>query len=543
MGAVNLLFVALTALAISMAITPGLMRLAPRLRMVDMPDARKVHAHAIPRVGGLGIIGGALTAVLFWVPAQPWLASYVFGSVVLLVFGAADDSLGLGHYAKFIGQIAAAAAVVYVGDIWVAHLPFVAGAISPDIGKPFTIFALVGLINAINHSDGLDGLAGGEVLMSLGCIGYLAHAAMYTTGLLAFVAAVAGGVFGFLRFNTHPARVFMGDAGSQFIGFSLGVLVVLLTEKANPSLSMALPALIVGLPIVDILAVFGQRVLGGMNWFRATRNHIHHRLLDVGFQHHEVVIIIYSVQALLVGSALLLAYEADATVVAAYLAVCGSLFALITTAERRGWRWRRHRVAESSAPGGRLAPRLRRLALRFVRVTVPVFLVASSIAVTKVSPDFAFTAVAVLALALASLALRTAREADWLLRLALFCGAASVVYLGPAAGDSGSVVGVVQDVYLIVLALAIAIAVRYGTGQGFSTTPLDVLLVITVLAAGALGFRDPGSSDTAALLLRLAVLFYGCELTVSGAGRPTRASEWSLVSVALVLLVKIFAIA
>ncbi|MGB0128494.1 MAG: MraY family glycosyltransferase, partial [Rhodocyclaceae bacterium] len=197
----NLLFVALTALAISMAATPSLMRLAPRLRMVDMPDARKVHAEAVPRVGGLGIVGGALAAVLFWVPEQPWLASYVFASLVLMAFGAADDSLGLGHYPKFIGQIVAACAVVYGGDLWVAQLPFLVDPLAPSVGKPFTVFALVGLINAINHSDGLDGLAGGEVLMSIGAIAYLTHG-LDVVGMLPFAAAVAGGVFGFLRFNT-----------------------------------------------------------------------------------------------------------------------------------------------------------------------------------------------------------------------------------------------------------------------------------------------------------------------------------------------------
>ncbi|MGB0129516.1 MAG: hypothetical protein WBP72_17885, partial [Rhodocyclaceae bacterium] len=135
-------------------------------------------------------------------------------------------------------------------------------------------------------------------------------------------------------------------------------------------------------------------------------------------------------------------------------------------------------------------------------------------------------------------------DGGWLLRLALFCSAASVIYLGPANAGAGTFAAMAQDAYLIVLAAAVAVAIRLGAGQAFSTTPLDVLLVIAVLAAGFLGFRDPGSSGMAALLLRLAVLFYGCELAVSGMGwRRRRANALSVLGVAFVLLVKVFATA
>src|SRR5262249_9548681 len=158
-------FALFTALAISMALTPVMIHLAPRLGMVDLPDPRKVHAVAIPRVGGIGIVVGALASILLWVPLQPWIVAYLLGSLVLFAFGILDDSMELGHYVKFVGQLVAAAAVVYGGDLWVSQLPFVSEPVGPQIGKPFTMFALVGMVNAINHSDGLDGLAGGESLL------------------------------------------------------------------------------------------------------------------------------------------------------------------------------------------------------------------------------------------------------------------------------------------------------------------------------------------------------------------------------------------
>src|SRR5262249_553564 len=148
---------------------------------------------------------------------------------------------------------------------------------------------------AINHSDGLDGLAGGETLLSLFGIAYLAYLAQ--DPMLALMCfAVLGGIFGFLRFNTHPARVFMGGAGSQFLGFPLGPFVVALRTQSSPGLSMALPLLLLGLPVIDILAVFYLRATSGMNWFRATKNHVHHRLLELGFDHYQAVVAIYALQ-------------------------------------------------------------------------------------------------------------------------------------------------------------------------------------------------------------------------------------------------------
>ena len=262
-----------TALAISMALTPVMIRIAPRIGMVDMPDPRKVHAVAVPRVGGIGIVLGALASVLLWVPLQPWIAAYVFGSAGLFVFGALDDALELGHYVKFVGQLIAVAALVYWGDLWISHLPFFADEVGPDIGKPFTMFALVGMINAINHSDGLDGLAGGESLLSLGCMAYLGYLAG-GADFVVIVGAVAGGLIGFLRYNTHPARVFMGDAGSQFLGFTIGVLLVYVTQVAYPTSSAALPLLLLGLPLADILGVLFQRIRGRMHWFKIGRAHV-----------------------------------------------------------------------------------------------------------------------------------------------------------------------------------------------------------------------------------------------------------------------------
>ena len=197
---------------------------------------------------------------------------------------------------KFIGQLLAAIIVVYYGEIYVHHFPFLGTEELPEyIGQPFTVVAIVGMVNALNLSDGLDGLAGGEALISLAAIAYLAY--QFDGAIaIAVAAATIGGIFGFLRFNSHPARIFMGDAGSQTLGFVLAVLAVYLTQQVNSLVSPVVALLLLGLPIIDSIVVFYLRARRGDSLVVAAKDHLHHRLLALGFYHYESVMIIYSIQ-------------------------------------------------------------------------------------------------------------------------------------------------------------------------------------------------------------------------------------------------------
>src|SRR5690606_10685143 len=138
---------------------------------------------------------------------EPLLQSFVIGAVTLFLFGMWDDAKQLSHWVKFVGQFFAAGLVVYYGGLWVERFPFLDGPMPAVIGQPFTVIAIVGVINAINHSDGLDGLAGGESLLSLIVMGFLAYIVSDNFAVM-LCSAVAGGILGFLRFNTHPAQIF-----------------------------------------------------------------------------------------------------------------------------------------------------------------------------------------------------------------------------------------------------------------------------------------------------------------------------------------------
>ena len=524
----NYLLAFFIAMLISVAITPLMIQLAPRLGMVDLPDPRKVHSSPIPRVGGIGIVVGTLIAVLVWVPMDSRMYAYVFGSVVLLAFGMWDDSRELGHYVKFVGQFIAVVVVVYYGHTFVHVLPFSGlKPVSAAFGKPFTVFAMVGMINAANHADGLDGLAGGLSVLSLIGIAYLALPV--NGGLIVTMAVAAlGGVLGFLRYNTHPARVFMGDGGSQFLGFTLGFLAVVLTQNVNTVLSPALPALFLGLPIIDILAVFAQRVYHRMNWFRASKNHIHHRLLELGFNHHEAVVIIYSIQALFVVSAIFLRYQSDWLIASLYLGVCTLIFTLLTLGERHRWRAHRNQsrinlqtVIDLFDRYGLLADRPAKL----ITVAIPVLFLFVSLYAARVPHDFGVGASLCAILLAAQLAFST-QPGSIVLRAINYVTASFIIYLD----DRYTIMRIpqlatVEMVYFLVLATAIGLAVRYTKDANFRTTPMDYLVLFVVLSAGILTHDRVHQAELGAMAMKLAVVFYGCEIITS-----RMKSRWNILN-------------
>lgn len=532
----------ITALVLSMTIIPIMARIAPRVGMIDRPDPRKVHAKAIPRAGGVGIVLGALIPIALWLPLDDLFGMYVFGAVVLLIFGVWDDRRELGHYVKFIGQIIAVVPVVYYGGLQVTHLPFMGLDTLPDyIGKPFTVFALMGMINAINHSDGLDGLAGGISLLSLGCMIYLALSGDGDSVAIIALATI-GGVFGFLRYNTHPARVFMGDGGSQFLGFTLGFLAVYLVEHANTALSAALPALILGLPIVDILAVFVQRVYHGMNWFRASKNHIHHRLLQLGFDHYEAVVIIYSAQILLVVGAILFPYESDLLILSAYVVICSSIFVFLIVAEKTGWRAHRSNHVSKLTnviQAIKLHKLFKSLPIGFVTVVVPVYFIAISI-LAKTVPRDVSTLSAILGLILfVYIIFRRASRNSIVVQAIVYIAAAFMVYLGSTPIDGGTSLSWVRTAelaYFAVLAFVIGIIIRYGNIAEFKTTPLDYLVIFIVLFAGFLLQKLPDKAFLGPMAVKLVILFYSCEIIFT-----RTAIKWYVFSVPVFLSLSIIA--
>lgn len=530
----NYLFPIVTATAISLAIVPAMVRLAPSLGMMDKPGERKVHKVPIPRVGGWGIVLGALVPVIIWVPFSDLIIAYVSGSLILLLFGALDDRREMGHYTKFIGQFAAVIPVVTYGGLYVQIFPFLEQPLPQAVGVPFTVIAMVGVINALNHSDGLDGLAGGEALLSLGGIVFLSYQADSAFAMIITLAAV-GGLLGFLRYNTHPASVFMGDGGSQFLGFTLAFLAVVLTQRIDTSLAPMLVLLLLGLPIVDIITVLSKRIRSGMNWFRATKNHIHHRLLELGFVHQESVVIIYSVHTLCVLSAIALRHKSDWVIAVVYLTICGLTYSILGFAENSGWR-----ISKEDRPVGFgqavsavrhtflvVAPR------RFLDVVIPAYLVVGSLLAKDVPRDFGVAAGVVFLLMVVE-AVFTQAHRSIIRRALVYMTATFVIYLQldyPQAVQSW--ISLARMSFFFLMAASVFTAIRFSPRRRryeFNYTAMDYLMAIIVLITVVYSYFELHNDSIAFFVAKLVVVLYACELMM-----VEKRDRWNVLTISSLL--------
>ncbi len=314
MPLLNSFYIFMTALFAALIIVPFLRMWALDQGSLDLPDERKLHDTPMPRLGGIAIFLSFLLAIIVYVPVTPVVRGFLAGGLIIFITGLVDDLTELSAKRKFVGEVAACLVAIGLGDLWLSNLGNLFGfgeIILPIwLGVPFTVFAVVGVINAINLIDGLDGLAGGVSLMAL--------AAFFPLGLIdgdqqviMLTAALAGGLLGFLKYNFYPARIFMGDAGSLTIGFVLGFLAVLTTQQSTSTISPMVPLMILGLPLLDTIWVMTRRILLRESPFSPDRTHLHHKFLDLGFEHRFTVVIIYTLTFFWACSALLLRTAPD----------------------------------------------------------------------------------------------------------------------------------------------------------------------------------------------------------------------------------------
>lgn len=504
--------------ALSLAIIPVMVRLAPALGMMDRPNERKVHGTPIPRVGGWGIVLGALIPIVLSLPMDRLMYLYIFGALVLLVFGSLDDRLEMGHYMKFVGQLLAVIPLVIFGDFYVSHIPILNIDMGPVLGMPFTIVAMVGVINALNHSDGLDGLASGEAMLSLGAMLYLAYLEG-AGGTVIFILAIIGGLLGFLRYNSHPATVFMGDSGSQFIGFTLAFLAIWLIQGVNPSFSPAVVLLLLGLPVADILVVLKKRATGGSNLFLATKNHVHHRLLNLGFVHQESVVLIYSVQTLCVLAGVILRYQPDWLIVMVYLGICALVFFGLTFAESQGWRASGN--TKVTAFGQAVSYFRRRLLVvaprKFLDFALPAFLVAGALSVREVPFDFGVMACIVVVLMLILPWIEEGPR-SLLHRGLIYIAATFVIYLQlyyPAWSNLEPWIDHARLAFFVLVGLSVLVAVRFSPRRRkyeFEPTGTDYLMVVAIFVTITYTTLGQTGATFAHLILELVTVLYACEL-------------------------------
>lgn len=310
----------LIAFITAYVITPYTIRLSKKVGALDVPkEKRKIHNKAMPRLGGLAIIIGFIVSIIYLLIAMSVEQSidlfgpdnYIYkliglflGIIVLSIFCFFDDWKGIPAYIKLIGQLISAIVVVFSGiridSINISHLnTIINGNIVLNI---ITVIWIVGITNAINLIDGLDGLSAGIGVIS--CFSLLMIFSLNSSPLISIllITALAGALVGFLPFNFNPAKTFMGDTGSNFLGFCLAIISILGTAKTYTAIVLIAPLLVFALPIFDTSFAIIRRVIQQKSLkaiFKADRGHLHHKLIDKGYSQKQAVLILYGISAIL----------------------------------------------------------------------------------------------------------------------------------------------------------------------------------------------------------------------------------------------------
>ncbi|MEM5780308.1 MAG: MraY family glycosyltransferase [Lawsonibacter sp.] len=319
----------LAAAVVALISTPVVRSLAFRVGAVDVPkDNRRMHNHPIPRMGGLAIFFGFLLSVLIFLPLSEQLRGMLLGTAIIVILGILDDIYALPAKPKFLVQIVAALFAVLAGNriFILSNLNIFSSDPYWELGWlsiPISVLWIVGITNAVNLIDGLDGLACGVSTISSMTLLVIALT-VSEPEVAILMAALSGASIGFLPYNLNPAKIFMGDTGSTFLGFVLATVSIQGLFKFYTIISFAVPFLMLGLPIFDTCFAILRRVSKGQSPMSPDRGHIHHRLIDMGFSQKQAVAVLYVISAILGLSAVVLTTSGVVKAMLFLMALCAA---------------------------------------------------------------------------------------------------------------------------------------------------------------------------------------------------------------------------
>jgi len=515
---------------------------AVKLKFLDIPNERKIHTSPIPKVGGVAMALGMVIPVVLWAPANKFVTSVILASWIIVVFGIIDDFKDVNYKIKFSGQIVAALVVIFWGGVKIHTLGGILwpGYVLPDIiSIPLTLVVIVGVTNAINLSDGLDGLAGGICLLSFICLGYLCYRQGFQEPII-FSVAIMGAIIGFLRFNTYPASIFMGDAGSQLLGFLFISLSLGLTQNGS-NLNPFLPLVLMGLPILDTITVMTERILAGRWPFHADKKHVHHKLLSLGFYHSESVLIIYACHAFFVTVGFMFRMYSEWSLLVLYVLFSAAAMFTLRIAGKKGWYRKRHQFLDTVIKG-----RLRilkdrnvfiKVAFQASQIMFPVILVVACFIPENI-PDYVSLLSAFL---LGITLLYRFVKADWrpiLVRIPFFLSMPFIIYLSEdrVADWVPPQFLEVYNLAIVALVILILLTLKFSRRQGFRSTPMDFLILFIALVVPNLPDEHIQSFHMGLIAAKTIAMFFSFEVMV-GELRKDLHKLVPYVMIALVIVV------
>jgi len=313
---IRLLAAFFTSFALALTMTPFAMQIAPRIGAVDIPkDGRRMHTKAMPRFGGMAIFIGTMASLIIYAGTHEKMIPVIIGGTLIYILGIIDDLKNLPAKFKFLYQ-AGVATLMYAMGLRITLITNFFGEGALHFGDVVcflvTVIWIVGITNTINLIDGLDGLAAGLAAIASLSIAYVAYIHGDKYGMLVVCLAmlcVAGSCIGFLPFNFHPAKTFMGDGGSLFLGFMLAVMAVVGPLKQATVIAVVVPVIVLGIPIFDTAFAILRRVASGRPIMEADKGHLHHRLMDSGFGQKRAVLMLYGISAIMGMAAVLVSRE------------------------------------------------------------------------------------------------------------------------------------------------------------------------------------------------------------------------------------------
>jgi len=321
---------ALWALLVAMFAVPSIVFIAHLKNLLDTPNGRTVHKSLTPRLGGVAVFAGFMSALTIFAPLTNGVQQLLAGCIILFFVGLKDDLVTISVAKKFVGQLLATGVVMIMADVRITSFQGILGieALPPGLSYGFTFVVIVGITNAINLIDGLDGLAGTIVLIISSTFGYY----FFRYGGSAFsnysfvAVCLIGGMLGFLRYNFHKASVFMGDTGSLVCGFIVSILAIEFIEMGNSTgqpFGNTAPAVTLGIlfvPLFDTLRVFTLRMLAGKSPFIPDKNHVHHRIMALGFSQISTVLLLGLLNTVVILFVINFAYLGNLILIGALLA-------------------------------------------------------------------------------------------------------------------------------------------------------------------------------------------------------------------------------
>lgn len=505
------------ALFLTIALIPLFMRISSKLRLVDDPTAdRKVHEKAMPRTGGLAIILGSFLPLLFLLDYDKSLIYLFFGCGVIILFGLIDDRIELNFKWKLLGQ-SLGVILALCGGLVFHRLPFFGLSDAPAwLSYSITFLFFIGVVNGVNFSDGLDGLAAGTSIMALLLIFALAiQSENFSVAIISIT--IVGGLLGFLRYNTYPAHIFMGDSGSQFLGFIIASLAVIVTQSETSPFGSMLPVLILGIPIMDIIQVVPVRIAKNLPLPGPDQEHFHHQVWKLGFRHYEVVAIIYVLQSVLMMAAFTLRYESDFLVSLFYTCFVVVSLSPILLGQLIGWQFReKYRRGDGFERRNKLLRRMTwfyKNSAKIVSISLSFFYIFLGWQLRASSESTAGLAVGVVVIAIIGL-FSCHRRPKLACRFILYGGSVLFSFLIAQFSSDGKLENWV-NIYLFGLLVTLVLSIRMSRKDDFSLTTQDLLILLAVILMPLLPFSALDQYSISKMMLTMAILIYSSEFLLS----------------------------